>query len=127
MQQLEGLFAKQHSLIMGEMDRRFNAQDSNFNKTLEKQRIGLTEEMDQKMDIRFSQQHDSIMGETRALLLDLRSDIMLDVRALLQQELEPIRDRLDRFFRMESEDIQAINSDVQQLKKEVKQLKHIKK
>lgn len=56
------------------------------------------------------------LGQIQSMLNSLRSDIMLDTRVLLNQELEDIRIELKRLRNIETEDTLAIGSDVERLK-----------
>lgn len=55
-----------------------------------------------------------------------RSEIMVDVRTLLNQEIKPelewIKNKLNQLFQTENEDIQMNQSDIAFLKKKVKEL-----
>lgn len=65
-------------------------------------------------------QRESILSEVDEKLDMQRSKIMFEVRILLRQELDEIRERIDRLKVTEDEDIRMMNRDVEKLRKQLR-------
>jgi len=64
----------------------------------------------------------TIKGMLTDMKADLRSEIHLDMKALLEQELAPIRERIEQLHRMVNEDIALAFKEIESLKKRIKKL-----
>ncbi|MEX2012693.1 MAG: hypothetical protein WD970_03035 [Patescibacteria group bacterium] len=53
---------------------------------------------------------------------DLRSEIHLDMKVLLEQELRPLKERVEQLYRMVNDDIGLAFKEIETLKKRIKKL-----
>lgn len=63
-----------------------------------------------------------LRSEIRDMLKDQRSEIALDTRMLLEQELAPLRKRVDQLYILVKEDIGLAFQEIERLKKRIKKL-----
>ncbi len=73
----------------------------------------------QLIDQRFKEQHDTIIAEVWQIVHTEHSAMSLEMRNLikpLQIDISEIKESLDRFMVMESEDVRALAEDITQIK-----------
>jgi hypothetical protein len=72
----------------------------------------LDEKLDNRLYYHLNRQHSEIIVDVKILLRPLEENIAY------------LKNRMDQFFIMESEDVQAVNGEVQELKTKVNKLDH---
>jgi DNA-binding transcriptional MerR regulator len=90
-------------------------QRTELKELLDDQRSGIMEDVKTAMD----DQRSGIMEDVKTTLDDQRSAMMLDMTSLVRAELQDIRDRLDRLFKMATEDTLKLNEELTSLKRRV--------